>query len=81
MKSYQSSKAKRHPWEGVLRKSCSENLQKIPRKTSVTELIFSTSTSLQVGKYAEYHISSNNMVINNKNLCFIFISKDKMTRF
>ena len=44
MKSYHCSKIKRHPSEGVLWKSCSENLLKIPRKTSVIELILNIFT-------------------------------------
>ena len=43
----------------------------MPRKTFVTELIFNIFADLQVGKYAEYHISSNKRWASNKHFPLI----------
>ena len=47
-------------------KKTSESFQKIPRKKSVTELIFSIFASLQVGKYAKYCDSPNKLRTSDK---------------
>ena len=49
-----------------LKKNCSENIQKTPRKSSVTKPIFSIFASLEVDKYIEYRISSNKRRTSNQ---------------